>query len=54
MYWVIFDREAKRRHIDVKYTNEYVALEALWDLLRPYPSGHEWRLRLFVKQEGLR
>jgi hypothetical protein len=52
MYWMIFDAQANRKYIDVKYKSEKVATRELQDLLRPYPKNHEWRKRLFVKAVG--
>ncbi len=40
-------------YVDVAYATEGKAEEARQDLLRPYPEGHAWRRRLYIKRHAL-
>lgn len=47
--YVILDRKNNRPYLPRLWTKQEAEVE-LWYLLRPYPEGHEWRLRLVVQE----
>jgi len=48
--WLIVDTETERPYIDRLYPSEAVANQERTELLAGYPSGHEWRRRLVVRE----
>lgn len=50
--WIISDRENGRAYVAVEYKTQESAHKEMMNLLRPYPEGHEWRLRLHVVEKS--
>ena len=54
--WVIWDNAANlsggREYVARIWETEREAIIDLADLLKPYPTGHEWRGRLEVREAG--